>query len=120
MLFSSAGRLLGGPGQGNYAAANAYLDALAERRRRDGLPATSMAWGLWAREHGMAAALDDAGARQIRARLGLVAMEPEEGLQLFDAALSADRAWLLTAHIDLTALRAWPAPGGCPPCCAGS
>ena len=92
VLFSSAGPLLGGAGQGNYAAANAYLDALAERRRRDGLPATSMAWGLWAQRAAWPAGLDDAGARQIRARLGLVAMAPEAGLQLFDDALRADRA----------------------------
>ena len=114
VLFSSAGPLLGGAGQGNYAAANAYLDALAERRRRDGLPATSMAWGLWAQESGMAAGLDDAGARQIRARLGLVAMAPEAGLQLFDDALRADRPWLLTAHIDLTAHQALARVGRLP------
>ena len=114
VLFSSAGPLLGGAGQGNYAAANAYLDALAERRRRDGLPATSMAWGLWAQESGMAAGLDDAGARQIRARLGLVAMAPEAGLELFDDALRADRPWLLTAHIDLTAHQALARVGRLP------
>ena len=109
MLFSSAAPLLGGPGQGNYAAANAYMDALAQRRRADGLPATSMAWGVWEQTTGMAAALGQEGAerfaRALRARLGLVAMAPQDGLALFDGALATDEPLVVTAHVDFAALQ---------------
>ncbi len=108
VLFSSAGPLLGGQGQGNYAAANAGLDALARARRSAGLPAHALAWGLW--KLGMAEAVNDPGGdhlvRQIRARLGLSPIEPDTGMQLFDHALATGEPMLMTALLDTPALTA--------------
>jgi acyl carrier protein len=80
VLFSSAAALLGAPGQGNYAAANAMLDALAADRSTRGVPGLSIAWGPWA-EIGLAAAQANRGARI--AERGLPALSPEEGRRLF-------------------------------------
>ncbi|MCZ7462374.1 type I polyketide synthase [Streptomyces sp. WMMC940] len=104
VLFSSAAGVLGTPGQGNYAAANACLDALALHRRHSGLPATSLAWGVW--DHtGTSGNLGTANQRRM-APQGLVAHSSQEGLELFDAALQSDDAVLLAARPDYAALRA--------------
>ncbi|MFC5053486.1 SDR family NAD(P)-dependent oxidoreductase [Saccharothrix xinjiangensis] len=105
VVFSSMSGVLGAPGQGNYAAANAYLDALAARRRADGLPATSIAWGLWDLESAMTGALD-AGDKARMSRNGVLPLTAEEGVALFDAAVSADAAAVVAARLDLRALRA--------------
>ncbi|MFJ6677441.1 SDR family NAD(P)-dependent oxidoreductase, partial [Actinosynnema sp. NPDC091369] len=103
VLFSSAAGVLGSAGQGNYAAANAYLDALAEHRRRQGLPAVSVAWGQWAEASGLTGRLDDADHRRL-ARSGVVPLSTEHGLALFDAALTTPEPTLVAAGLRVSAL----------------
>ncbi|MFF4355205.1 type I polyketide synthase, partial [Streptomyces sp. NPDC001530] len=112
VLFSSAAGVLGNAGQANYAAANAFLDGLATRRRAAGLPAQSLAWGLWANDSGMAAALDEAGLQRM-SRSGIEAITPEQGLDLFDASSATDEALLVPIRFDLRTLA--EAAGQLPP-----
>ncbi|MGW7754866.1 type I polyketide synthase [Streptomyces violaceusniger] len=109
VLFSSLSGMLGGPGQANYAAANAFLDAFAHRRRAEGLPAQSQAWGLWEQRSGMTGKLDEADTRRI-ARDGVTPMASEEALALFDAACGIDAAMLVPARLDASAWRAQDGP----------
>ncbi|MEU4776198.1 SDR family NAD(P)-dependent oxidoreductase [Micromonospora sp. NPDC023644] len=104
VLFSSVAGVLGGPGQGNYAAANAFLDGLAHHRRASGLAATSLAWGLWAADSGMTGALD-AAQRQRMSRNGLSPLDTGQALDLFDASLRGGRPHLVPALLDPAALR---------------
>ncbi|RBM18718.1 hypothetical protein DEH69_12100 [Streptomyces sp. PT12] len=113
VLFSSAAGVLGGPGQANYAAANAFLDALAAHRRAMGLPALSLAWGPW-EGGGMAERLGDEGLRRL-ARQGAAPLGTEEALALFDAALARDEALLVPVRLDLAALRERARTEGVPP-----
>ncbi|WP_107122272.1 type I polyketide synthase [Streptomyces sp. DSM 15324] len=94
VVFSSAAGTFGAAGQGAYAAANAFLDGLALHRRAHGLPATSIAWGLWAAESGMTAGLGTAD-RERMARNGMLPLTDEAGLALLDAALAAPDAALV-------------------------
>ncbi|WP_425264983.1 beta-ketoacyl reductase, partial [Streptomyces yokosukanensis] len=122
VLFSGAAAAFGAAGQANYAAANAFLEALAEQRRAEGLPAVSLAWGLWAPQtgngaegaSGMAATLDDANLRRL-AREGVAALAAEEGLALFDTALRVDAAVLVPMHLDVSVLRAQAVSSGSVP-----
>ncbi|WP_030777968.1 KR domain-containing protein, partial [Streptomyces sp. NRRL F-2664] len=102
---SSGAGTLGAPGQGNYAAGNVFLDALARHRTAQGLPAHSLAWGAWAPSGGMTATLSDTDVQRIAAS-GATPLTVEQGLALFDAALGADDALLLPVLLDTTALRA--------------
>ncbi|MFD8160523.1 type I polyketide synthase, partial [Streptomyces malaysiensis] len=113
VLFSSAAGVFGNPGQGNYAAANAFLDALAQHRRAQGLPATSLAWGLWEDEGGMAATLATAD-RQRMSRGSMGALSNTEGLALFDVSGLAGHAVLIPAALDIAALRAQSTAGVAP------
>ncbi|MFJ9822049.1 SDR family NAD(P)-dependent oxidoreductase [Streptomyces sp. NPDC101151] len=112
VLFSSLAAVLDGPGQGNYAAANAYLDALAGHRAALGLPATALAWGLWATDSGMGAALDDTALERIAA-YGIPGLSAERSLELFDAALRSRAPHLVPVEIDAAAVRR--RPDGIPP-----
>ncbi|WP_246574839.1 type I polyketide synthase [Streptomyces genisteinicus] len=96
VLFSSVAGVWGSGGQSAYAAANAHLDALAERRRAAGLPATSVAWGPWD-ESGMAA---DEDVRAHLARRGLTPMAPAQATAALAAALDRDETTLVVADID--------------------
>ncbi|MFF8772951.1 type I polyketide synthase [Kitasatospora sp. NPDC015120] len=113
VLFSSVSATLGGAGQGNYAAANAFLDALAQRRRAAGLPAVSLAWGLWAEGSGMTGKLATADLARIR-RMGLAAMDSAEALALFDAASASDAEVLYPVRLDAAGLRGRAADGEVP------
>ncbi len=105
ILFSSAAGTLGSPGQGNYAAANTFLDALAAARRAEGLPGSSLAWGQWATASGMTAHFDEADLARL-GRSGILALSSEQGLELFDAARAAGQPLLLPVLLDLAVLRA--------------
>jgi candicidin polyketide synthase FscB len=109
VLFSSIGGIVGGPGQGSYAAANAVLDALAQHRRARGLPAVSLAWGPWADGEGMAARLDRAAQGRV-ARSGLRPLATDQALALLDTATTLDDALLAPVALDPGALRARSGP----------
>ncbi|MEU6594907.1 SDR family NAD(P)-dependent oxidoreductase [Streptomyces sp. NPDC046881] len=109
VVFSSLAGTLGTPGQANYAAANAFLDAFAARRRAQGLPAVSLPWGLWQRAGTMTGDLGGADRTRL-ARGGVLPLSDEDGLELLDAALALREPVVVAARLDLAALRNATAP----------
>ncbi len=103
VLFSSMAGIVGSPGQGNYAAANSFLDELATHRRAHGLAGLSVAWGLWEQASGMTQHLDERDKARM-SRGGLAPLSTPHALQLFDEAMLADRPLLVAARINAGAL----------------
>ncbi|MDX8141345.1 type I polyketide synthase [Lentzea sp. BCCO 10_0061] len=101
VLFSSVAGTLGTAGQANYAAANAYLDALASQRRAQGLPALSLGWGLWAEASTMTSGADVGRL----SRTGVLPLSSRQGLDLFDAAWAAGDAVLFPVRLETSAAR---------------
>ncbi|MEU8918387.1 SDR family NAD(P)-dependent oxidoreductase [Streptomyces nigrescens] len=110
LVFSSVAGILGGAGQGNYAAANVFLDALAQHRRAQGAAAQSIAWGLWTGRDVLAPGT---------ARLPVQPLPMAEGLELFDAVCGLDEGHVVAARLDSAELRARAASAGLPPLLRG-
>ena len=109
VMFSSLAGVLGSAGQANYAAANAVLDGIARLRHAEGLPALSIAWGLWADQSTMTDGLGETDRLRM-ARSGVAAMSAAEGLTLFDTAVTTGAPALAAARLDLSALDPGTAP----------
>ncbi|WP_306332217.1 beta-ketoacyl reductase, partial [Streptomyces sp. KL109B] len=105
VVFSSIMGTIGNAGQANYAAANVFLDALAQYRHATGLPATSLAWGFWSERSELTRGLNDADIARM-ARTGLKPLPSDEGVALFDAALTRGEATAAPVALDLDQLRA--------------
>ncbi|CAM4397408.1 Beta-ketoacyl-acyl-carrier-protein synthase I [Mycobacterium basiliense] len=118
MLCSSIAATVGSPGQGNYSAANAFLDGLAAHRQAAGLAGLSVAWGLWEQPGGMAAHLSSRDLARM-SRSGLAPMNPEQALELLDATLAINHPLMVATRLDRGALDARAQGGGLPPLFSG-
>jgi len=118
VLCSSVAGVTGAPGQGNYAAGNAFLDGLAAYRQAGGLPGISVAWGWWAQASAMTGHL---GGRDLArmSRGGLAPLSAGQALELFDCGVALDRPCVVAARLDQGALRELAADGGLPPLLSG-
>ncbi|MEU0744695.1 SDR family NAD(P)-dependent oxidoreductase, partial [Streptomyces sp. NPDC006134] len=118
VVYSSASSVFLGAGSSGYGAANAFLDGLMARRRAAGLPGLSLSWGTWAYATNMTAHLstdDQASMSRRTSRDGVVALEPAEGMELFDAAIGSAEPLLVPVKLDLRAVRADASAGGTVP-----
>ncbi|MBM7173596.1 SDR family NAD(P)-dependent oxidoreductase, partial [Streptomyces sp. G44] len=114
VVFSSAAAVLGSAGQGNYAAANAFLDALAQHRRAQGLAGQSLAWGMWAERSAMTGDLGETDLARMN-RGGFGALTSQQGLELLDVASLVDEAALVPIPMNTDVL----ARGEVPPLLRG-
>ncbi|MFC8104398.1 SDR family NAD(P)-dependent oxidoreductase, partial [Streptomyces sp. NPDC057363] len=118
VVYSSASSVFMGAGSSGYAAANAFLDGLMAHRRAAGVPGLSLSWGTWAHATNMTTHLstDDQARMSRRAnRDGVVALQPAEGMELFDAAVGTVDSLLVPVKLDLRGVRAGAAGGGTVP-----
>jgi pimaricinolide synthase PimS3 len=106
VLFGSGGGTFGAPGQANWAAASVFVDALAHYRAARGLPAVSLAWGMWT-SSGMASRIAETDVIRM-ARSGVLGLSVEEGLALFDRALQSGRPTLVPMRMDPSTIRSGP------------
>ncbi|MFI0858638.1 type I polyketide synthase, partial [Streptomyces sp. NPDC021098] len=105
VLFSSFAGVVGNAGQAAYAAGNAVLDALAVSRRAQGLPAVSLAWGMWENSEGMGGRLGEADLSRMR-RQGFPALGTDHGLALLDIALRINEPVAVPVALRTSALAA--------------
>jgi acyl transferase domain-containing protein/acyl-CoA synthetase (AMP-forming)/AMP-acid ligase II/acyl carrier protein len=110
VLYSSVAGVFGKAGQANYGAANRFLDALASHRRALGLPAVSLAWGLWEPGSGLGDRISGLARRRIQAS-GIAGLSAEQGLALFDAAIGSAEPVLVPVLFDPAATSPPPIVG---------
>ena len=110
--------MIGGPGQANYAAGNAFLDGLAPTRRARGWRGGLAAWGPVGAAAGRVRTLDSGSLARL-GRLGVLPLEDAQGLELFDVTRALDRALLVAARFDAAGLRAQARVGMLPPLLRG-
>ncbi|MEU6127218.1 KR domain-containing protein, partial [Streptomyces sp. NPDC047123] len=108
VVFSSGAATLGSPGQANYAAANAFCDALVQGRRTQGLAGLSVGWGLWRTASGMTGHLGETDLARMK-RTGFTPLTTERGLALLDAAHAHGRAYAVAVDLDTRVVAAQPA-----------